>query len=257
MTITRRDVQATVILIVFGLIIYWLFTSKRFGLYCQSNLLPHVTLDDYKCVGPPPPSPNVDLGHISFYLELSSKASIKVTNDGVMIKDLGKSLVIHEPVVVVEEQLPQEPDNLLVEQIIRNNYGTLTRATVAALALKIDLSVLFCSTPRYEKLRTLFMLRQGYADTIYRSSCIRKTPSFLALITDHSEMQLQSIWWSTLEGPIENQMSDIINLSYKGDTSDGKWRDQFIRSLVVHDKSKRITPAEMAARLEKIKQPAK
>lgn len=254
MTITRRDVQATVILIVFGLIMYWLFTSKRYGLYCQSNLLPHVTLDDYKGVGPPPPSPNIDLGHISFYLELSSQATIKVTNHGVMIKDAGKSLAIHLPTVVLEEQLSPEPDNLLFEQIIRTHYGTLTRATVAALAFKVDLSVLACSTAHFEHLQTLLQIRQGFASD-YLDSTIYRSPTFEALITDRTELQVLSIWWSTLEGPIENQMSDIINLSYKGDTSNGKWRDQFIRSLVVHDKSKRITPAEMAARLEKVKQP--
>lgn len=255
----RNIVRNCILFFLLGIGIYIYFIFDRIELYVANKRFPPSPMPQYVSAVQEAPQANVDLGFISFFLELSPQSTIKEGKGCVIIKDPGRSLLITVPIIESEEPLPIEADELRRHRSILNNHGTLVRADQAASTLDVDLSVLFCSTAEFENQKTLMEMRIGQgliANPMDRRE-FYSSSAMDAIISRSERLKVQEIYWSTKAGPAEEQMSGVINLIHKGDTSNGKWRDQFIRSLVVHDKSKRITPAEMAARLEKIKQPPK
>lgn len=255
----RNIVRNCILFFIVGIGIYVYFIFDRIELYVANKRYPPSPMPQYVPAVQEAPQANVDLGFISFFLELSPQATIKEGKGCVIIKDQGKSLMINEPIVELEEPLPIEADELRRHSSILNRHGTLVRADLAASTLDVDLSILFCSTAEFENQKTLMEMRimQGIMANPLGGKEFYSSPTVDAIISKSERLKVQEIYWSTKAGPAESQMSGVIVLIHKGETPDGKWRDQFIRSLVVHDKSRRIRTAEMAARLEKIKQPAK
>jgi len=250
----RNILRSSLVFALIGVGIYTYFILDRIELYVANKRYPPFPMPQYVPAVQDTPQANVDLGFISFFLELSPQATIKEGNGCVTIKDQGKSLMINVPMIESEEPLPIEADDLRRHRSMLNNHGTLVRADQAASTLDVDLSILFCSTAEFENQKTLMEMRimQGIIANPMGRKEFYSSPTVDAVISKLERHDMQEIHWSTKHGPPEQQMSGVIMLGNKCDTSDGKWRDQFIRSLVVHDKSKRITPAEMAARLEKI-----
>jgi hypothetical protein len=240
-----------VLFIVIGIYVYYL--KDRFGLYVLNQNHPPKPLAVYQTGQDVRKEPNVDLGFISFYLELSPEAEITAGNGCLKIKDLDKRLMINWPIVAGEEPAASDPEVAKQEQAIAE-AGSLVHFNRDVATQNIDASIFFCTSTEYDRKKLLVEARvmqslvsMGGSQSFY----IGKT--FDAIVTEYPDIHLSDIHWATKQTKAPDQrQSGVINLFGKKDKST-VWKMQFVQSLVVRPPAGLLSGAEMKSRVEKAK----
>jgi len=242
------------ILVMFGLTAF--FLRDRIYFYLNTKDIAASPLGIFNPDYRTPTKPNVDLGFISFHLELSAGATIKKSDSGITIKDQGRTLVINLPEIFAEMQPnPNYPDDIPELDRLIDKYGNIVRAQQAAFGLKSDIGVLFCSESDFKCYQSLLMMRL-VPTPLYENQEFYATSSFDAIIDTIRSKQgkFYSITWSTKQGKRIDQRRGVIMIGDKLPPKETSWPNQFIYSIIIHPKGNILSVDEMVTRIEKLKQ---
>src|SRR6266436_5810923 len=103
MTTRKRDILLWSLAIVISMAaITFYFRGDRLAFYLNTKDIPSSPLGNYDADSDTPVTPNVDLGFISFHLELSPEATVKKSESTITVKDQGRTLVINLPEIFEE-----------------------------------------------------------------------------------------------------------------------------------------------------------
>jgi hypothetical protein len=239
-----------------GMLMYVFSIEDRIRFYFQTRNLPLAPLTSFNADATSM-SPNINLGFIGFYLELSPDASFKKNQSTLTIKDHERTLVINLPELLGEMKLdPNHSDDLQDFDRLTEKYGNIVRARKAAYEYSSNLSVLFCSDDDFRCYKSLVMMRLIPAPAYEKCEYI-STPQFDASITTYSKGKLADITWCTSQGKRKDQRQGVILLTDTNLLQNSNWSKQFISSLVVHPQGEIPSIDEMATRLERLKQPTR
>jgi len=245
------------ILVMSGLTLY--FLRERINFYWNTRDILASPLSMFEQGIEQPVKPNVDLGFISFHLELSPEATIKKSESTITVKDQGRTLVINLPEIFAEMQPnPNYPDNVQEFDRLIEKYGNIVLAQKASHDFKCDIGVLFCSENDFKCYQSLLMMRL-VAKPPYEKQEFYTTSNFDATIDTLGTKngKFASLTWSTRQGNRKDQRRGVIMIGDKSSAQDTNWPSHFIHSMIVPPKGDILSVDEMATRLEKLKQPTR